>query len=303
MNLHKFRGTGVALVTPFTKDHHIDFNTLEELIEKMIAGGVDFFVSLGTTGEAVTLSADECRQVFDFTIDKVNGRKPIVAGLFGSNYTDKIVKVLKEYDLDGFDAIMSSSPAYNKPPQEGIYRHYMAIAEASPKPIIIYNVPGRTGSNVAPETVLRLANDSDKFIAVKEASGDLGQAAQIIKNKPDNFLVLSGEDPLTVPMISLGGDGVISVMANVYPKLFSDMIRAALNGDFAKAAAIHLQLLDVHPWLYIESNPVGVKAAMAYRGWCEKTVRIPLVPLSDESTSRLITEMDKVKAVFKTLVE
>jgi 4-hydroxy-tetrahydrodipicolinate synthase len=299
MNPQKFRGTGVALVTPFTADKKVDYPALERIIEYVIEGGVDFLVSLGTTGEAVTLTAEECREVFDFTIQTVNGRKPIVAGLFGSNFTAKLVKGLKEYNLDGFDAVMSSSPAYNKPPQEGIYRHYMEVAEASPLPIIIYNVPGRTGSNVLPETILRLAHASEKFIAVKEASGDLGQAMSILKHRPDDFLVLCGEDPLTVPMIGSGGDGVISVIANAYPEHWSEMVRAALNQNMKKAARINLELLDIHPWLYLEGNPVGIKAAMEIKGLCSREVRIPLVPLSDNSYKALKKEMALVPELIK----
>ncbi len=299
MSLQKFRGTGVALVTPFKADLSVDYQALENIIEFVIDSGVDFIVSLGTTGEAVTLTAEECREVFDFTIKTVNGRKPIVAGLFGSNFTAKLVNALKIYDLEGFDAIMSSSPAYNKPPQEGIFRHYMEVAKASPLPIIIYNVPGRTGSNVLPETILRLANASDKFIAVKEASGDLTQAMSIIKRKPDNFLVLSGEDPLTLPMISCGGDGVISVIANAYPAQWSAMVRTALNGDFAKAAAINLELLDIHPWLYVEGNPGGVKSAMQIKGLCRNEVRTPLAELSKHSYQALEIEMKKVRELVK----
>ncbi len=299
MNLQKFRGTGVALVTPFTADKKVDYPALERVIEYVIEGGVDFLVSLGTTGEAVTLTAEECRAVFDFTIRIVNGRKPIVAGLFGSNFTAKLVNTLKTYNLEGFDAIMSSSPAYNKPPQEGIYRHYMEVAEASPLPIIIYNVPGRTGSNVLPPTILRLAKGNEKFIAVKEASGDLGQAMSILKNRPDNFLVLSGEDPLTVSMIACGGDGVISVIANAYPEHWSEMTRAALNQDMEKAARLNLDLLDIHPWLYIEGNPVGVKAAMEIKGVCGMEVRTPLVPLSEKSYAALKNEMSLVRGFVK----
>lgn len=295
MRLSKFRGTGVALVTPF-RDHDVDYAALEEIIDYVIEGGVDFIVSLGTTGEAITLSAEECRKVFDFTIQRVSGRVPLVAGLFGSNFTEKLVEKIRHYNLEGFDAIMSSSPAYNKPPQEGIFQHYMAIEAASPVPIIIYNVPGRTSSNVKPETVLRLAEASDKFIAVKEASGDLNQAMQILKHRPDDFLVLSGDDPLTLPMIAAGGDGVISVIANAFPFEFSEMVRAALNGDFSTARRYNFELLDVHPWLYIEGNPIGIKAAMEIKGLCSKEMRIPLVPLSDTNYLNLKKAMEKVES-------
>lgn len=293
MQQHKFRGTGVALITPFN-NYDVDYLALKNIIDFVIEGGVDYIVSLGTTGEAITLSSQECRQVFDFTIKTVDNRVPIVAGLFGHNFTEKLAKGIKAYNLDGFDAIMSSSPAYNKPPQEGIYQHYMRIAEASPIPIIIYNVPGRTSSNVHAETTLRLAESSQKFMAVKEASGDLVQASQIIKYRPDHFLVLSGDDPLAVPLISCGGDGVISVIANLFPNRFSTMIRAALDGNFDLASQIHLDLLDVHPWLYKEGNPIGIKAAMEIIGKCTKEVRIPLVPLSDASFNSLKQEIGKL---------
>lgn len=294
MKQHKFSGTGVAIITPF-RNQAVDYSALEDIIEFVIQGGVDFIVSLGTTGEAITLTAKECREVFDFTLRTVAGRKPLVAGLFGSNWTSMLVDRIQNYNLEGFDAIMSSSPAYSKPPQEGIFRHYMAIAEVSPVPVIIYNVPSRTGSNVKPETVLRLAEASNKFVAVKEASGDLVQAMQLLKNRPDHLLVLSGDDVLTLPMLACGADGVISVIANVFPQQFSSMVRCGLSGDFYTAAQIHADLLDVHPWLYCEGNPVGIKAAMEIRGLCTKEVRLPLVELSDSSYQRLKIEMDRVR--------
>lgn len=293
MDRSKFRGTGVALITPF-KEKKVDYDALERIIENVISKGVEYLVSLGTTGEAITLSSKECREVFDFTIKTVNGRRPIVAGLFGSNYTEMLVEKLKTYNLEGFDAIMSSSPAYSKPPQEGIFQHYLAVANASPVPVIIYNVPSRTGSNIRPETVLRLANASDNFLGVKEASGDMGQAMKILKERPANFMVFSGEDTLTVPMIACGADGVISVIANVYPEHFSHMVRSALAGDFQNAAKINADLLDIHPWLYVEGNPVGIKAAMEIAGFCSSDVRIPLVPLSAQPYAQLKLEMSKV---------
>jgi 4-hydroxy-tetrahydrodipicolinate synthase len=291
--LRPFSGTGVALITPF-RNYAIDYPALGEIINFVIDSGVDYVVSLGTTGEAITLSSEDCRKILDFTIKQVDGRVPIVAGFFGSNYTEKLVKGVREYNFDGVDAIMSSSPAYSKPPQEGIYRHYMQLAEASSKPIIIYNVPGRTASNVSAGTVLRLARASEQFVAVKEASGDLFQATKILKDRPDHLAVLSGEDPLTLPMIAAGADGVISVIANVFPAHFSLMVRSALAGDFEKARQLNFDLLDVHPWLYIENNPVGIKAAMEIAGFCGKEVRIPLVPLSDTHYLNLKAAMDKV---------
>lgn len=291
-------GTGVALVTPFQQDGSVDYAALERLIEHVVAGGVDFIVSLGTTGEAITLSAKECREVFDFTIQQIDGRKPLIAGLFGSNYTQKLVDGVRNYNLDGFDAIMSSSPAYNKPPQEGIFQHYMALAEVSSLPIIIYNVPGRTGSNVEAETVLRLAEASDKFIAVKEATGDLIQGSQILKHRPDGFLVLSGDDPTALPLTALGGDGVISVIANLYPERWSTMIRAARSGDLATATQIHLDLLDVHPWLYADCNPSGVKAGLEILGICRKDVRIPLTSQSPDNYAGLKAAMEQVSSTI-----
>ncbi|MCP3931462.1 MAG: 4-hydroxy-tetrahydrodipicolinate synthase [Bacteroidetes bacterium] len=294
MRQASFKGTGVALITPF-KNRSIDYSALENIIEHVIQNGVDYIVSLGTTGEAVPLSSKECRALLDFTIKKVNARIPIVAGLFGSNYTEKLVEGVKNYNFDGIAAIMSSSPAYVKPSQEGIYRHYMQLANASPLPIIIYNVPGRTSSNVEAKTIVRLANASDKFVAVKEASGDLIQMMQIIKNKPKDFLVVCGDDPIALSAIASGGDGVISVIANVYPKEFSGMVTAALAGDFQTARMLNELLLDVHPCLYVEGNPVGVKAAMEIKGFCSREVRLPLAPLSDANFQKLNGEMMKVE--------
>ncbi len=298
MKQQKFRGTGVALVTPF-KNKTIDYPTLERIIEHVIAGGVEYVVSLGTTGEAITLTSQECRDVLDFTIKTVAKRVPIVAGFFGGNFTDSLVTKIQNYNFDGIDAIMSSSPAYSKPSQEGIFQHYMAIEKVSPIPIIIYNVPGRTNSNVLPDTVLRLAHASEKFVAVKEASGDVVQSMKILKNRPEHLLVLSGDDPLTLPIIASGGDGVISVIANALPAQFSDMVRAALTGDLDTARRLNLELLDVHPWLYTEGNPAGIKAAMEILGLGNKEVRIPLTSVSDVTYQALKRELEKVSRFAK----
>ncbi|MDX1939388.1 MAG: 4-hydroxy-tetrahydrodipicolinate synthase [Saprospiraceae bacterium] len=298
MKQQKFRGTGVALITPF-QNKAIDYPALERIIEYVIEGGVNYIVSLGTTGEAITLTSQECREVLDFTIKTIAGRVPIVAGFFGSNFTDALVTKIQNYDFDGIDAIMSSSPAYSKPSQEGIFQHYMAIEKVAPLPIIIYNVPGRTSSNVLPDTVLRLAHSSEKFIAVKEASGDVVQSMKILKNRPKHLLVLSGDDPLTLPIIASGGDGVISVIANVLPALFSDMVRAALNDDYDTARRLNLELLDVHPWLYADGNPAGIKAAMSIMGLCNNELRIPLTPVSDKIYQGLKLELSKVGSFVK----
>lgn len=293
MNRNLFKGTGVAIVTPFL-NNKIDFEALERVIEHVIAGNIDFIVSLGTTGEATTLSDRECREVLDFTIKQVNGRKPLVAGLFGHKNTAALVDKVNSFNFEGIDAIMSSSPAYNKPPQEGIFMHYMELAEVSPLPIIIYNVPGRTASNVEAETTLRLAHSSDKFIAVKEASADILQVMKILKNKPDDFLVLSGDDPTTLPILTCGGDGVISVIANAFPNEFSSMTRAALQNDLPKARKLNNLLMDIHPWLYIDGNPAGIKTLLDLMNIAGPEVRLPLVEMHVYHRHRLKEEYDKI---------
>src|SRR5690606_31364669 len=293
MNRFRLRGTGVALVTPF-KNGKVDFDALENVIEHCIRGGVEFLVSLGTTGEAITLNPKECREVLDFTIKINAGRLPLVVGFFGDNDTARLTEKITHFDFTGFDALMSSSPSYNKPSQEGIFQHYMKVAEVSPLPIIIYNVPSRTASNVTAATILRLAHASEKFLAVKEAAGDMTQAMQIIKHKPEHFQLLSGDDPLTLPLISCGAEGVISVIGNAFPHTFSSMVRAALDHEFVIAPHLNDIFLDVHPWLYVDGNPSGVKAAMEILGLCSKEVRLPLAPATDKTISELKTEIEKV---------
>lgn len=289
----RFRGTGVALVTPF-KNGSIDWEDLEKVIEHVIAGGVEFLVSLGTTGESVTLSDVEHREILDFTIKVNRGRLPLVAGVFGGNNTAALVEKMQAFNFEGIDALLSSNPAYNKPGQEGIFQHYMALAEASPLPIIIYNVPSRTASNMTAETTLRLANASDKFLGIKEASDDIYQIMKIIKGRPKDFLVLSGDDFITLPLIAAGGDGVISVIANTTPKPFADMVRAALRHDFPTAQRLNLKLLELYKLLFIEGNPVGVKAAMELQGLCSREVRLPLVPMSENGVHLIMAELEKV---------
>ena len=292
MNQPSFNGTGVALITPY-KNEAIDFDALESIIEHTLKGGVNYLVSLGTTGEAITLSSQECREVLTFTKDIVKGRVPLVAGLFGSNWTALLKQRVQSYSLEGYDAIMSSSPAYNKPPQEGIYQHYMAVQEVCPLPIILYNVPGRTGSNMSADTILRLARDSQKFIAVKEASGNMAQVMQILKHKPDHFSVISGDDALTVPLMACGAVGAISVIANALPATFSQMVDFANKRLFHEANALSNKMLDIHDWLYVEGNPVGVKGAMELLGLCSRDVRLPLVPLSKNALDNLALELKK----------
>lgn len=295
MKQQQFNGTGVALVTPYHQGK-IDYEALEKVIEHVISGGVDFIVSLGSTGEAIMLTTAECKEVFRFTLEKVNGRLPVVAGLFGANSTSHLLERVNNYDLEGFAAIMSSNPSYVKPTQEGIYQHYMALESVSPLPIILYNVPGRTASNIAADTTLRLARASKKFIAVKEACGNLDQVLRIIKHKPEDFLVLSGDDALTLPILSCGGHGVISVIANALPEQFSGMVRAALNGDFETARNLNLDLLDIHPWLYIDGNPAGIKSLMNSMGLCSNEVRLPLVPVTETTAENLRKEWNKLRS-------
>jgi 4-hydroxy-tetrahydrodipicolinate synthase len=286
------RGTGVALVTPFKKNQ-VDFAGLERLIEHNLAGGVEFLVTMGTTGESVTLTKKEKIEVMDFTIKTVAGRAGVVAG-FGGNNTAEVIEQMQSYHFEGIDAILSVSPAYNKPTQEGIFRHYMALAEVAPRPIILYNVPGRTGSNMSAETTIRLANASNKFIAVKEASGNLAQCMQIINGRPDGFLVLSGDDNITLPLIACGGDGVISVVGNAYPREFSDMTRACLSGDFEKARALHYKLMDLVDLLFVEGNPGGIKANLEILGICGSEVRLPLAPISDKTYEALRNAAERI---------
>lgn len=289
----QLNGTGVALITPF-KNKAVDFEALERVIEYVISGGVEYIVSLGTTGEAPTLSNSEMIAVLDFTVKIVASRVPVVAG-FGGNDTQAIINSIKEYHFDGIAAILSSSPAYSKPTQEGIYQHYMAIAEIAPVPIIIYNVPSRTATNIKAETTLRLAHSSDRFIAIKEASGKLVQCMKIMRDKPKDFLLLSGDDALSLPMISFGAKGVISVMGNALPNEFSTMIRTALNGDFENATRQHLDLLAINDLLYEEGNPAGIKAAMEIQGICSREVRLPLMKLSNKNCDKLKKAMKMLK--------
>lgn len=295
-NYNYLKGTGVALITPFDRNKKIDFDALNKIIDHCIDRGVDYLVSMGTTGESATLSFEERLSVIYHTVKTTNKRIPVIAGIGGNN-TVELVHELKQLNPEGLSGILSSSPAYNKPSQEGIFQHYMELAEHSPLPIIIYNVPGRTASNILPETTVRLAHASSKFAAVKEASGDLVQATAILKNKPSHFLVLSGDDPLALGLIGIGGDGVISVIANIYPKIFSDMIRQALNGNFKSAQELNLKLFNIHKWLYIDGNPSGVKAAAHYLGFCENIFRLPLVPMFSANFEKLKQEMDQIHRI------
>ena len=293
MKDQRFIGTGVAIITPF-RNNEIDFPAYERIINYVIKGGVNYIVALGSTGETATLNEDEARSVLDFCIEKIDNRVPLVAGNFGWNDTKELVKKIKEYNFNGIDAILSSSPAYVKPSQEGIFRHYAAVADVCPKPVILYNVPGRTRSNMEWETTVRLAEYSKTFVGIKEASGDLIQTTRIIKNKPDHFIVTSGDDEVALPMTAVGGDGVISVMANALPKAFSQMINFALDQDYYAARELNFKTYDLHKWLYIEGNPVGIKSAMEILGYGTNEVRLPLAPLSEINYAKLKDELVKI---------
>lgn len=280
MEQKKLTGTGVAIVTPFRTDGSIDFKSLGKLVEHVIKGGVNYIVALGTTGESVTLSKDEKKAVLSFVTDTVSGRIPVVVGIGGNN-TQEILDTISQNDHSGVDAILSVSPYYNKPSQQGLYMHFKSIAETSPLPVILYNVPGRTGSNMTAETTVKLARDFKNIIAVKEASGNLSQVMSIVKNKPKNFLVISGDDALTLPILSLGGSGVISVIANACPKTFSEMVSHALQGNYVKAASLHYKLFDLMNALFEEGNPSGVKAALEILKVTQNNLRLPLVGVSE----------------------
>jgi 4-hydroxy-tetrahydrodipicolinate synthase len=293
--LKELKGTGIALVTPFTKDGTVDFISLEKVINHTIKGKVEYLVSLGTTGETATMSKEEQKEVLNFTIDIVKKRVPIVAG-FGGNNTANLVESIKGADLKNVTAILSASPYYNKPTQEGIYQHYKAVAEATKKPIILYNVPGRTASNITAETTLRLAKDFKNIVAIKEASGDFMQCMQLAKYRPKDFLLISGDDAFTLPLLSVGFDGVISVVGNALPKQFSDMVRAGLAGDYAKAQKLHNSLLDIIKNLFVEGNPAGVKAALKILGvTATDSVRLPLVSASETLHKTLKAQISGLK--------
>ena len=288
---HKFGGLGIAMVTPFLKNGEIDFDGLTALTNHLVDGGVDFLVVQGTTGEPATMNLSEQQTVLEH-VKKINaGRLPLVFGQGGNN-TQAVIDGFKDFDFTGVDAILSASPYYNKPTQEGIYQHYKALSENCPVDIILYNVPGRTASNMSASTTLRLAHDFENVIAVKEASGDLGQVAQIIKGKPEGFAVISGDDPLVTPHISIGGDGVISVIGNAIPKDFGKLTHDAINGDYKSAAAMHIRLLDLIDLLFVEGNPGGIKAALETKGICGDFVRLPLVQVSEATKSAIKREIE-----------
>ncbi|MEP7254871.1 MAG: 4-hydroxy-tetrahydrodipicolinate synthase [Ferruginibacter sp.] len=292
MSLRKqLQGTGVAIITPFKATMDVDFDALEKLIDFIIKNGIEYIVTLGTTGETPTLDTEEKFDIINFTYEKVNKRVPVVVGISGNN-TKEVMENLQSYPLEKATAVLSASPYYNKPSQEGIFQHYKNLASASPKPVILYNVPGRTGSNITAETTLRLAKEVENIVGIKEASGNMVQCMHILRDRPENFLVVSGDDHITLPLVACGMDGVISVAANCFPKDFSDMVRHCLKGDFSSARPLHNKCLEGNDLLFVENNPAGVKAFLYELGIIENVLRLPLVPLSG-------TIHQKVKAYLK----
>lgn len=281
------------MVTPFQADGAVDFSGLETVVNHIIGGGVEYLVILGTTGESATLNKQEKKDIWSSTVKFTNGRVPLVAGIGGNN-TYEVLKSIEEFDTTGYDAILSVSPYYNKPTQEGIYQHYKAIAENSPLPIILYNVPGRTGSMVSAETTVRLAHDFKNVIATKEASGSFDQFNAIMRDKPEDFLFISGDDPVTLPMVAMGAAGVISVIGNAIPKAMSDMVRLCLKGDYANARPLHYSLIEFTRLMFTEGNPAGVKQAMKELGICGDEVRLPLTRVSSDTAAKISAELQKI---------
>jgi 4-hydroxy-tetrahydrodipicolinate synthase len=287
----QFRGTGIAIVTPFNEDGSIDWPALDKLIHFWIENKVEYLVVLGTTGESATIHGDEKQQVFSFVKEIVAGRLPLVAGI-GGNDTHEVVEGFKNFNLQGYAAILSVSPYYNKPNQEGIFQHYKLLDKNTPLPIVLYNVPTRTGQNVTADTQLRIANECKNIFATKEASGNFDQINQIIKYKPVDFMVISGDDSITLPMIACGAEGVISVVANAYPKDFAEMVRLCINGQFAEADDLHYNYVDIITSMFTEGSPSGVKAYLSGMGLCKNTFRLPVWPVSE-------THLEKIRVLMK----
>lgn len=290
----QFRGTGIAIVTPFNEDGSIDWPALDKLIHFWIENKVEYLVVLGTTGESATIHGEEKQQVFSFVKEITAGRLPLVAGI-GGNDTREVVEGFKNFNLQGYAAILSVSPYYNKPNQEGIFQHYKLLNENTPLPIILYNVPARTGQNVTADTQLRIARECKNIFATKEASGNFDQINQIIKYKPVDFMVISGDDSITLPMIACGAEGVISVVANAYPKDFAEMVRLCINGQFAEADDLQYNYIDIIASMFTEGSPSGVKAYLSEMGLCKNTFRLPVWPVSETHLEKIRTLMKDVK--------
>ena len=292
MNKSLYVGTGVAVVTPFTSDLKVDFKSLQNLINYLIDSDIRYLVAMGTTAESPTISVEEKKQIFDCFVETVNGRVPLIMGL-GGNDTMALQRALQQLDTTGFSAILSVSPYYNRPTQEGIYQHYKALDAVTPLPLILYNVPGRTSSNINAETTLRIAHDCTNVIGIKDAGGDLEQGKAVLDGRPDDFIVLSGDDETAIPLIQSGAEGVISVIAGGFPRFFSKGVAAALKGDENKANEIATLAQPIIDLLFVEGNPGGIKTVLHQRGLIENQLRLPLVPVSDSVTSKLRTYVDQ----------
>lgn len=292
MNKSLYVGTGVAVVTPFTSDLKVDFKSLQNLINYLIDSDIRYLVAMGTTAESPTISVEEKKQIFDCFVETVNGRVPLIMGL-GGNDTMALQRAIQQLDTTGFSAILSVSPYYNRPTQEGIYQHYKALDAVTPLPLILYNVPGRTSSNINAETTLRIAHDCPNVIGIKDAGGDLEQGKAVLDGRPDDFIVLSGDDETAIPLIQSGAEGVISVIAGGFPRFFSKGVAAALKGDENKANEIATLAQPIIDLLFVEGNPGGIKTVLHQRGLIENQLRLPLVPVSDSVTSKLRTYVDQ----------
>lgn len=292
--MKRFKGTGVAIITPFKNDSSIDFTALGKVINHVIAGGVDYIVAMGTTGETATLKKDEKQALISYILEAVDNRVPIVAGIGGNN-TQEVINSIRYNNFDGIEAILSIAPYYNKPTQRGIFQHFKAIATCSPVPVVLYNVPGRTCCNITAETCLELAHACDNIIGVKEASGDLTQIMKIMRGKPENFAVISGDDMLTLPIIAAGGTGVISVLANAFPSSVCETVNLALKSNFKSAKEIQLKYLDMTELLFTEGNPAGVKAMLSVLDLCQNYLRLPLVPVSRTTLTRIQKAIEEVR--------
>ena len=292
MSKSPYIGTGVAVITPFNSSHEVDYQSLRQLINYLIKNDIDYLVAMGTTAESSTISVEEKKQIFDCFIETTANRVPLVMGLGGNN-TAALAQSLQQVDTKGFSAILSVSPYYNRPTQEGIYRHYKALDAATPLPLILYNVPGRTAANITAETTFRIAHDCPNVIGIKEASGDLVQGREILAGRPEGFVVVSGDDETAIPLIQSGAEGVISVIAGGFPNLFKSGVQAAIEGDHKKADEIANLVQSIADQVYAEGNPGGIKAVLALRGMIENQLRLPLIPVSDAVRSALKTFVDK----------
>jgi 4-hydroxy-tetrahydrodipicolinate synthase len=294
--MKKIKGTGVAIITPFKNDSSIDFAALGRVINHVIDGGVNYIVAMGTTGESVTLTKDEKKAILSYVVETIDNRVPLVTGIGGNN-TQEVINCIRHANLTGVDGILSVAPYYNKPSQRGLFQHFKAIATCSPIPVILYNVPGRTCSNISSETCLQLANECENIIGVKEASGDISQIMRIIKGKPENFSVISGDDMMTIPVIAAGGSGVISVLANVYPAQCSELVNHALKNNFKSAREIQFRFMEIIELLFLDGNPSGAKAMLNIMNICQNNVRLPLVPVSRTVYTRIQKALEEVNKI------